>query len=35
MIRLDDVAISRGGQPVLQGVSATLKPGLVHGKSVV
>ena len=30
MIRLDDVAVSRGGQPILQGVSATLKPGLVH-----
>jgi iron complex transport system ATP-binding protein len=30
MIRLDDVAVSRGAQPILQGVSATLDPGLVH-----
>ncbi|KQT51329.1 iron ABC transporter ATP-binding protein [Aureimonas sp. Leaf454] len=30
MIRLNDVAISRGGQPILRTVSATLEPGLVH-----
>ncbi|MBB3997641.1 ABC transporter ATP-binding protein [Aureimonas pseudogalii] len=30
MIRLDDVAVSRGGQPILRGVNATLEPGLVH-----